>query len=126
MIGDERLWPICDWLLEADPSRLSGWGSFVSLLSQRLVLAEPRAKFSGNDERLNHFRAAEVAKLVQFVQPKVITVEVLVRHIVRVATQVTVILHQHERRVISLTDKGLTFDDLAQGRGAPSPCLSFD
>src|SRR5882724_7150433 len=58
------------------------------------------AVFERDDESLDHLRTHEVAaKLVQLTQPEVVTAEVCVWRIVRVASHVAKVLHQHKRFV---------------------------
>ena len=56
------------------------------------------AVFGGGDESLDHLGLPEVAaERVEFAQPEVITVEVRVGRLVRVASEVADVLRQHER-----------------------------
>ena len=67
------------------------------------------AILAGDDERLDHLGLDEVAvELVQLVQPEVVAVEVEsgLRRVVRIATQVAEVLHQHKRPVEFLLGEG--------------------
>src|ERR1044072_1627455 len=60
--------------------------------------SEPPTIFRRAQESLDHLSLEEVAvELVQFIQPEVITIEVTIRWIIRVAAQVAEILHLHDR-----------------------------
>ena len=64
---------------------------------------EPLTVFAGGDERFNHFGVDEVAvELIQLIQPEVVAliVEGLFGRIVRVSSEVTKVLHQHECPVL--------------------------
>src|SRR6266568_1841564 len=79
----------------------AGWGSKHRGNSRSNPLwSEALSIFNRSDERLDHLSADKVAvELVQLRQPEVIAGVVCVLGIVRVATQVTKELHQHERAV---------------------------
>src|SRR2546430_10984617 len=80
---------------------------------------EPLPVFSRGNKRLNHLSADEVAvELVQLVQPEVIAGVVCVLRIVRVATQVTKELHQHERSIELLLIEDRVLGYHAQCAGA--------
>ena len=62
-----------------------------------LRLPEAATILTRSNKRLHHFCAAEVAaKLVQFVQPEIVAVEIVVWWISGIAAQVAEILHQHK------------------------------
>src|SRR5207237_3998061 len=64
------------------------------------LLAKAFPVFSGREERLDHFRRPIIAaKTVEFCQPVVIAGKIPIRRIVRVALQVTKVLHQHKRAI---------------------------
>ena len=80
---------------------------------------------TGINERLYHFGIDEVSlELVQFVQPEVIAVKVQprLRRIVRIASQVTEVLHQDEGTVELGGDKiGILRDGSQNLRAGPCP-----
>src|SRR2546430_11302491 len=74
------------------PYRAGGW----FFRSRR----KPLPIFDRTDESLHHFGTDEIAvELVELRQPELITGVIQVRQIVRIATQITEELHQHESPV---------------------------
>src|SRR5712672_1874625 len=61
---------------------------------------EPSAILGRQHERLHHFGVEIVAaKSVKLAEPEVVTVEILIRGRIRIAAEVTKVLHQHERAI---------------------------
>ena len=80
---------------------------------------EPRAILARDDESLNHLGIDEVAvELVEFVEPEFPPAEVRVRNVVRVATQIAVVLHQDERSVELRLPKVGVLGHTTERRGA--------
>src|SRR5438552_15376701 len=56
--------------------------------------------FSGRDERLDHLGSDEVAvELIELRQPEIVAGVVTVWRVIRIAAQITKVLHQHEGAV---------------------------
>src|SRR5436305_2030171 len=67
------------------------------ITKNRLIWPKPLAIFSGTDEGLDHLGAYEIAiELIELRQPEVISGVISVRAFIRIAPEVTEILHEHE------------------------------
>src|SRR6266545_7318232 len=87
--------------------------------NRRRSLTEALAVFGGDDEGLDHLSADVVAvEEVQLIQPEVVAAQVGIRRGVRVATQVTEVLHEHEGRILLLLFEGGVRGYVQQHRGA--------
>src|SRR5882672_4319340 len=74
---------------------------------------EPIPVFTRNDKRLDHLRLLEVAaKLIQFIEPELVTT------VIRVAPEIPEIFHHHKHLVRLRTRESFILHDLAQHRSA--------
>src|SRR5215831_20744077 len=86
-----------------------------TLLPLSLILAESFAIFTRIYESFDHFRRQVIAvELIQLGQPEVKACVVAVRRIVRIASQITEVLHQHKSAIRLSADQVRMFGDGAQ------------
>src|SRR6267142_2054843 len=91
----------------------SAGGHFIG--SERLLLPESPAILGRGDEGLDHLSIDEVAiELIQFRQPEVKARIVPIRWVIRVASQIAKVLHQHECAVGFCANKTGMFPDCSQ------------
>src|SRR5207237_10743301 len=88
-------------------------------ISRNSTLRETPAIFVRDEEGAHHLRLDEVAvEVVEFFQPEIVTVEAVIRRIVRVTAQVAEVLHQDERAVELLFYECLVLSHPSQRSGA--------
>src|SRR5437868_8302391 len=79
---------------------------------KQLTVSEARAVLRGVDEGLDHLCAYEVAAVVvELPEPEVVARKVRVGAAVRVASEVSEVLHQDEGSILLLTDERRVFRD---------------
>src|SRR5436190_17018557 len=90
--------------------------SFSEDQDYQLRRTEALSVFTRSDERFDHLGSFEIAvELVELGEPKFITRVIRVRWRVRIASQVAVELHQHERAVEFRAREIRMLGNLAQG-----------
>src|ERR1041384_3570800 len=96
------------------PAASSHRWSWLSNQSDLLLLAEAAPILSRVQECLDHFRGFEIAiERIQLVQPEVVAIEVQIgfRRRIRIPSQVSEVLHHHERAIrLSLLEQRVIRD----------------
>jgi hypothetical protein len=71
-----------------------------------LLLTKSSSVFSRDEESFHHLGLSEVTvEGAEFVQPRIVAIKVRIRRIVRIAPQITEVLHQDKRAVEFLLDQ---------------------
>src|SRR5207244_10323588 len=92
------------------------------------IALEPAAIFTGFDKRFYHFGVDETAiELVQFCQPEVVAgiVERRFGGVIRIASQVSKVLHQHEGAIEFLLLQRGVLSYISQCAGAEGDTTSI-
>src|ERR1051326_380836 len=79
------------------------------------LLPEALAVFSRGNKRLDHLGSIIITvELIQLRQPEVVTNQVAIRRVVRIAAQIAEVLHQHKRAVEFSTGQSCILGDPPQ------------